>query len=72
MWEDLQNRREPFAGLIAWSATKFNLSPGGEARYAEGLYVSGDFFRVLGVEPMLGRAFTADDDRPGAGRRARW
>src|SRR5436190_12302384 len=65
MWEDLQTRREPFAGLIAWSATKFNLSPGGEARYAEGLYVSGDFFRVLGVEPILGRAFAADDDRPG-------
>ena len=64
MWEDLQARREPFAGLIAWSSAKFNLSPGGEARYAEQLYVSGDFFRVLGIEPM-GRAFPPDDDRPG-------
>src|SRR4029079_15492028 len=45
MWEQLQTKSEPFAGLMAWSATKFNLSPGGEARYAEGLYVSGDFFR---------------------------
>ena len=67
MWEELQTRREPFTGLIAWSATKFNLSPGGEARYAEGLYVSGDFFRVLGVQPMIGRVFGAEDDLPGCG-----
>ena len=27
--------------------------------------VSGDFFKVLGVNPMLGRSFTPDDDKPG-------
>ncbi len=66
-WEQLQKRAEPFSGLAAWSATRFNLSPGGEARYAEGLYVNGDFFRVLGVSPILGRAFAPEDDRPGCG-----
>ncbi|MGH9693772.1 MAG: FtsX-like permease family protein, partial [Bryobacteraceae bacterium] len=34
----------------------------GEPRFAEGLYVSGDFFRVLGVKAALGRTFTAQDD----------
>src|SRR5881227_3574632 len=31
MWEQLQTRREPFSGLVAWSANRLNLSPGGEA-----------------------------------------
>src|SRR5262249_25101722 len=32
----------------------------------DGLYVSADTFTVLRVKPVLGRDFTADDDRPGA------
>src|SRR5262249_6805828 len=32
----------------------------------EGLYVSADTFSVLRVKPMLGRDFSAVDDRPGA------
>src|SRR3954453_9702940 len=56
-WEQFQKSREPFSGLIAWSANRFNLMPGGESRYAEGLYVNGDFFRLLGVQPMMGRTF---------------
>ena len=66
-WEQLRDHSEPFAGLLAWSSTRFNLTLGGEARYAEGLFVSGDFFRVLGVQPVLGRVISADDDRAGCG-----
>ncbi|HYP12993.1 MAG TPA: ABC transporter permease, partial [Bryobacteraceae bacterium] len=61
-WEEVRRNQEPFSGVLAWSAARFNLSPGGEARLAEGLYVSGDFFTVLGVTPMRGRTFTAADD----------
>jgi putative ABC transport system permease protein len=66
-WEQIQTHREPFTGMMAWSARRFDLAAGGEARYAEGLYVSGDFFRVLGVTPIIGRTFTADDDTAGCG-----
>jgi putative ABC transport system permease protein len=66
-WEQIRTRQQAFAGTLAWSATRFNLAVGGEARYAEGLYVSGDFFRVLGVQPILGRVFTAEDDQSTCG-----
>ena len=34
-------------------------------RYTGG-YVTEDFFRIVGVAPILGRDFTADDNKPGA------
>ena len=46
-WEQIRVQQQAFAGVLAWSATRFNLAAGGEARYAEGLYVSGHFFRHL-------------------------
>jgi putative ABC transport system permease protein len=67
LWEQLQARPEAFSKTMAWSATQFNLAQGGEARYAEGLYVSAEFFSVLGVPALLGRTFTAQDDLPACG-----
>ena len=61
-WEQVRAQQQAFTGVLAWSATRFNLTAGGEARYAEGLYVSGEFFKHLGVSPLLGRTFTAQDD----------
>src|SRR5229473_3505360 len=61
-WEQIRSQQQAFSGVMAWSATRFNLASGGEARYAEGLYVSGEFFRHLGVQPVMGRTFTAEDD----------
>jgi predicted permease len=66
-WDQLRSQQQAFSGLIAWSATRFNLAPGGETRNAEGLYVSGDFFRVLGVKPFIGRTFTPEDDTAACG-----
>ena len=62
-WEQIRAQQQAFTGVLAWSATRFNLNSGGEAHYAEGLYVSGEFFRHLGVVPVLGHTFTAQDDR---------
>jgi putative ABC transport system permease protein len=66
-WQEIHERPQAFTGTLAWSATQFNLAPGGEVRYADGLFVSGDFFSVLGVSTILGRALTAQDDRAGCG-----
>ncbi|HKW96315.1 MAG TPA: ABC transporter permease [Bryobacteraceae bacterium] len=67
LWEQIRDRQQAFSGIFAWSNGTFNLSPGGEARYARGLWVSADFFRVLGIEPARGRLFTAADDTRGCG-----
>jgi putative ABC transport system permease protein len=65
--KEIRARQEAFTGVLAWSAARFNLANGGEARYAEGLYVNGDFFQLLGVKPYLGRTFTAEDDDDACG-----
>lgn len=67
IWEQIRQRRELFAGALAWSPNQFNLARGGEAQLVEGLWASGEFFEVLGVRAVLGRTFTAADDRRGGG-----
>ena len=66
-WEEIRSKPQAFSATMAWSAKDFNLSNGGEAHYAEGLFVNGDFFRGLGVPAMLGRTFTTEDDKTGCG-----
>ncbi|MGB7356247.1 MAG: ADOP family duplicated permease [Acidobacteriaceae bacterium] len=41
---------------------------GGTTAYVHGALVSAHYFQVLGIEPLLGRGFTEDEDRPGAGK----
>ncbi len=70
MWEQIRKRQEGFSEIAAWTGQQFNLVTGGEVRYAKGLRVSGDFFHVLGVKPILGRLLGPEDDQPGCGTTA--
>jgi len=65
IWEQLRGRQQAFSGLAAWGTDTFNLARGGETRPADALWVNGGFFNVLGVPPVLGRVFTANDDQRG-------
>jgi predicted permease len=69
LWEQLQAHQAVLEGVVAWSSqhARFDLSTGGEADLATGLWVSASFFDVLGVRPVLGRTFVAADDRRGGG-----
>ena len=67
LWEYLRDHQQIFAGVLAWSPTAFGMTDGNRERLVPGLWVSGDFFNVLGVRPAVGRLFTAADDRPGCG-----
>ncbi len=66
-YEAIARRQEAFSSMLAFGDTRFNLSPQGEVRYVDGLWVSGSFFDTLGVKPILGRLIGPDDDRPGCG-----
>jgi putative ABC transport system permease protein len=67
LWERIREHQEVFSGVLAWGDAEFDVGHGAEARSVNGLWVSGDFFSVLGVAPARGRLFTAADDRRGCG-----
>jgi predicted permease len=67
LWEYLRDHQHVFSQVLAWSPTDFGITVGDHERLVQGLWVSGDFFNVLGVRPALGRLFTSSDDRPGCG-----
>ena len=67
MWEQIRANHPGFSGVFAWGTTLFNLANGGEARYAQSIWVSGEFFDVLRIQPIVGRVFHPADDHPGCG-----
>ena len=65
VWEQVRDRQDVFSGAFAYSPTRLNLAMGGEVRNANVSWVSGDFFRTLGVNPLLGGTIAAVDDKRG-------
>jgi predicted permease len=66
---DIRNNTKSYDGVVANGALEgvgFSPEPGATPRVKSGMLVSGNYFRVLGVEPPLGRGFRDDeDDVPG-------
>lgn len=58
----VREQQQAFSDVLAFGTTEFNLSLGGESRYAEGLWISPNFVELLGVAPMLGNWLPADSD----------
>ena len=67
IWEQIRARRAAFAGAAAWADAAFNLADGGEMNVVNGVWVSGEYFDVLGVNAALGRTFSSSDDVRGGG-----
>lgn len=62
---DFRDQSKSFEGLVAFNETTFGLAVGRDSlpQMKYGSMVTGNFFRVLGVEPELGRAFRSDEDQ---------
>ena len=67
LWEQIRAHQAAFTAMFAWGNQLFLAGRGSEARRARGLWVSGDFFRVLGIPPERGRLLNAGDDYRGCG-----
>jgi putative ABC transport system permease protein len=50
-------------GMAIWASNQFNLRTDGDTRQVLGGQVSPTLLPILGVQPVLGRNFTAEDDR---------
>lgn len=61
----LNARRKGLEAVAVFKNDQFNLLAGSAVQRIDGIRASADFFRVLGVQPILGRTFIADDDQPG-------
>jgi len=63
---DWRERATVFTGLAAYRPARATVTgPAGAERW-DGYRATADLWRILGVAPALGRAFTAGEDRPGA------
>ena len=63
---DWEKSNRSFAGMAAYRGESFNLTSAGETEQIPGAVVTANFFSVLGVNPLEGRAITPDEDRQGA------
>jgi predicted permease len=63
---DWQRDTQTFSSMAIYRNQDYNFTGTGEAERLSGYMISADFFSTLGVRPVLGRAFRADDDVVGA------
>ncbi len=66
-FEQFRQQQNALSELFAFAELEqVNANVDGQAEVASGLVVSGGYFTGLGVQPVLGRAITAEDDRSAA------
>jgi predicted permease len=60
---DLQRSNRSFDGMATWASNMFNLRIEADTRQVMGGMVSRNLLPLLGVQPLLGRTFTEEDER---------
>lgn len=65
---DVQRQSTSFTKLCASNAASFNLATSEAPERVQGEYATADYFSTFGVQPIAGRVFTADEDKPGHGQ----
>jgi putative ABC transport system permease protein len=68
-FKDWREQNQVFSSLDAMDGSRFTLTAKGtQPQAVAGAEVTGDFFRTLGIRPLLGRLLLPADDRPGVER----
>ena len=64
-YRDLSRQSTTFQKMAAHDWEPYTLAGAGGAMRVGGQRVTNELFEVLGIEPLLGRTFTPEEDRPG-------
>jgi predicted permease len=62
LYREIRDEQQAFSGTFAWSVNQRYTGQGAGMRRFKGLWVSGDFFSVLGVQPWRGRLLQPQDE----------
>ncbi|HET6972443.1 MAG TPA: ABC transporter permease [Pyrinomonadaceae bacterium] len=65
---DWKAQNQSFVDMAASHEDSFNLTGDGEPERVSAYAVNANFFPLLGVQPLLGRGFLNEEDRPGANK----
>jgi putative ABC transport system permease protein len=66
-YEDMRAAQKSFAMMAGYlNGSTINVSYRNNPQRYTGGYVTEDFFKIVGVSPIMGRDFTAEDNKPGA------
>jgi predicted permease len=63
---DWRAQNQSFTAVTAFVQNRFNLTGSGRPEQMFGDMVTGDFFSILGVPPVVGRTLLSNEDRPGS------
>src|SRR5262249_16198863 len=64
--EDYRNQNQTLDDIAEHHSMTFTLLGGAEPELIQTAVVSANFFHFLGVQPLYGRTFLPEDDKPGA------
>ena len=67
MFKDIRDGNQVFDGVSCRMVTPMRVGYGGATEQVNGELVSGSFFPMLGVRPIVGRLFSREDDRTVSG-----
>ena len=62
---DWRTTAQSFTAMASYHQDSFTLAGMDQPLHVSGETVSGDFFSILGTQPLLGRGFTRDEEKPG-------
>ncbi len=65
-FRDWRDDNQTFSSMAIYRRNSFTMLGTGNAEQVPGMYISSDFFRVLGVQPVIGRTFLKGEDEIGA------
>jgi predicted permease len=65
-YQRMREQPGPLSDLFAFGSMNFNISADGQADFAVGQAVSGNYYTALGVQPATGRLLTDEDDKANA------